>query len=254
MDASQSDASQVDASPHERNALLRLVAGSRWRLLVAQFTQLVVVLALVFGSVVYTIAMKPVPTQDEVDEGPLRLPGMVIHAPEMDDEVFRISTFLRRHTRDSVKAVRIADALVDQGRRRKIDPALLLGVLITEGPKLDTMAESFMGARGLMQVMPFHSGRMGCKSSNLYSIEANICHGVAVLSNAMKASSSVRAALLRYNGCVKSTNTANCHSYPDKVFRIANRATAQMLAMVPSGPPSTVTPLTLEDLQSIVQD
>lgn len=253
MDASTSESSQVEESPNERNALLNVERGPKWRFWFSQITQVLVVVALVFGSVLYTVAMG---SEADVEDSfePIKLPGMIIHAPEMDEEVFRISSFLRRHTKDSVKAVRIADALVSEGRRRDLDPALLVGVLMIETPRLDTMSQSFMGARGLMQVMPMHSGRFGCKSPNLFSIESNICHGSGVLANAIKSTSSVRTALLRYNGCVKSTNTANCHSYPDKVLRIANRATAQMLAMVPSLPPSKITPLTLEDLENNLQD
>ncbi len=260
MNASKSEAPQVDASPNERTALLNVERGTGWRYWATHISQLLVVASLVFGSVMYSIAagqesLRPADENSEMAvASPPMLPGMIIHAPEMDEEVFRISRFLRKHTRDSVKAVRIADALVEQGRRRKIDPTLILGVLMNEAPKLDTMSQSFMGARGLMQVMPFHSGKYGCKSANLYSIESNICHGAGVLAGAIKSTKSVRTALLRYNGCVNSTNTANCHAYPDKVLKVANKATAQMLAMVPSVPPSIITPLTLEDLERPIQD
>ena len=51
-----------------------------------------------------------------------------------------------------------------------------------------------------MQIMPFHSGKYGCASPDLYNVEANICHGVAILSEYMGRTKSVEKALLRYNG------------------------------------------------------
>lgn len=119
---------------------------------------------------------------------------------------------------------------MDEGKRRNLDPALLVGVLLTEDATLDTMARSQVGARGLMQVMPEHSGKWGCGSSNLFDIQSNICHGASILQDIMHKAPSVRVALLRYNGCVHGSNTPGCHSYPDKVMRAANRTTAEMLA------------------------
>jgi hypothetical protein len=43
-------------------------------------------------------------------------------------------------------------------------------------------------------------------------------------------------ALLRYNGCVKGTNTPNCHTYSGKVMRYADQAASQMLQVpLPTG-------------------
>jgi hypothetical protein len=81
-------------------------------------------------------------------------------------------------------------------------------------------------------VMPEHSGKWGCASSNLFGIESNICHGASILQDVMRTAPSTRVALLRYNGCINGTNTPGCHSYPDKVLHVANRTTAQMLASV----------------------
>lgn len=157
--------------------------------------------------------------------------GAVIEAPLSSREAFRLSEVLRRYTSDQQTADRIAGAIVDEGNKRNLDPALLVGVLLTEDATLDTTARSFVGARGLMQVMPGHAGKWGCNSSNLFSIESNICHGASILQDNVRNSSSMRKALLKYNGCVHGSNTPGCHNYPDKVMRAANRTTAQMLAM-----------------------
>jgi soluble lytic murein transglycosylase-like protein len=101
-------------------------------------------------------------------------------------------------------------------------------VLLTENAQLDPRARSSVSARGLMQVMPIHSGNWGCGSKDLFDVESNICHGVQILKQAMNDAPNMRKALLRYNGCVRGRNTPNCHTYDDKVLRSASRAAEQM--------------------------
>ena len=158
----------------------------------------------------------------------LRLPAAVVDATQPTEQAFRIGEVLNQYTHDRALAFRIADALVDQAEKEHIDPALLVGVLLTEDATLDPHARSSVGARGLMQVMPLHGGKWGCGSSDLFNIESNICHGVQILKAALDGSPNTRVALLRYNGCVRGRNTPNCHLYDDKVLRHAGRAAAEM--------------------------
>ncbi|HEX6626421.1 MAG TPA: lytic transglycosylase domain-containing protein [Gemmatimonadaceae bacterium] len=163
------------------------------------------------------------------------MPGTdTVAAPPTDSaakvEVQKVAYSLRKYTNDTVLARRIAQAIVVEGGKKKIDPALLVGVVLTEDAKLDPRAKSFVGARGLMQVMPFHAGKWkGCPSADLFSIDNNICHGVSILADLIKRSPSVEKALLRYNGCVRGTNTPNCHTYSGKVLRFAEQAATAML-------------------------
>lgn len=161
-------------------------------------------------------------------------PGTEPYAPPTDAaalvEIQRVAFSLRKYTNDTVLARRIASAIVVQGGKKNIDPALLVGVVLTEDAKLDPNAKSFVGARGLMQVMPFHAGKWaGCTSTDLFAIDSNICHGVSILADLIKRSPSVSSALQRYNGCVRGTNTPNCHSYSGKVLKFAEQAATQML-------------------------
>ena len=181
---------------------------------------------LLVGGAVWTISQ-----QQPVYANPgklLRLPATVVDASSHTAEALQIGEFLNRYTKDRGLAFRIADALVSEAKKENIDPVLLVGVLLTEDITLNPRARSFMGARGLMQVMPFHAGSWGCGSSDLLDVETNICHGVKVLKQAMKDAPNVRKALLRYNGCVRGRNTPNCHTYDDKVLRHASRAAEQM--------------------------
>jgi len=137
---------------------------------------------------------------------------------------------LRKYTNDTILARRIASAIVVEGGKKNIDPALLVGVLLTEDAKLDPRARSSVGARGLMQVMPFHAGKWkSCTSADLFAIDSNICHGVSILADLIKRSPTVSSALQRYNGCVRGTNTPNCHTYSGKVLKFAEQAASQML-------------------------
>jgi len=151
-------------------------------------------------------------------------------------EIKKVAYSLRKYTNDTVLATRIAQAIVVEGGKKNIDPALLVGVVLTEDAKLDPKARSFVGARGLMQVMPFHAGKWaGCRSSDLFSIDSNICHGTSILADLIKRSPSVARALQRYNGCVKGTNTPNCGTYSGKVLKFAEQAATQMLTFSMSG-------------------
>lgn len=145
-------------------------------------------------------------------------------APGTDEA--RIAGLLHKYTSDNDRANRIAAALVKEGRRRNIGSSLLVGVLLTENPELNPRATSSAGARGLMQVMPFHSGKWGCKSGDLFDIESNICHGVAILADNLRSSKSLPRALLGYNGCVRGTNTPDCRRYPTIVYRYARKGAA----------------------------
>ena len=130
----------------------------------------------------------------------LNLPVAVVQSGTQDEESYRVSRVLRLHTRDT---------------------------------QLDVEARSSVGARGLMQIMPFHSGKYGCASPDLYNVEANICHGVAILAEYMGKTKSIEKALLRYNGCVRGANTPNCHTYPNKVLRYSRTAASQMMTELP---------------------
>lgn len=138
-------------------------------------------------------------------------------------EEARIAALLQSRTRDPERANRVATALVREARRANIGATLLVGVLLTENPDLEPRATSSVGARGLMQVMPFHAGKWGCSSSDLFDIDANICHGVQILADNLKRSGNLPTALQRYNGCVRGTNTPDCHRYAGKVYRSARR-------------------------------
>lgn len=125
---------------------------------------------------------------------------------------------VERHSASSDLASRVALALVRESRRTGLDTRLLLAVMLVENPWLDPEARSFVGAIGLMQVMPFHAGEWGCEGADLTDPEVNVCHGARILTHAIsRADGDLDRALLLYNGCVQGTNTPDCHRYPEWV-------------------------------------
>lgn len=141
-----------------------------------------------------------------------------------------LARLLGRHNRDHQVVRRIARAIVKEAERLQVAPSLLTGVLLTENPRLETRTVSSQGAIGLMQVMHFHAGEFDCASNDLREVESNICHGARVFGRYLKRTGNVKRALLRYNGCVVSANTPNCHRYPGKVIRAARDVRGELLA------------------------
>ncbi len=140
-----------------------------------------------------------------------------------------LARFLGGRTRNAAMADRIARAIVKESGRLELAPSLLMGVLLTENPRLEAETVSSQGAIGLMQVMHFHAGEFDCESDDLRQVEANICHGAHIFRRYLTRTGNVQRALLRYNGCVASVNTPNCHRYPAKVMRAAQQVRRQLL-------------------------
>lgn len=144
---------------------------------------------------------------------------------------------LRTGRVEQSRAWRLADVAVREAYRRRLPPALVLGVMLTENDALDSSARSSVGAVGLMQVhgRPWRGSLGRFFGTNLRNDTTNLRYGVFILGYvarraATRADSSVavtevpsdsswRLALLRYNGCVNGTNTPNCREYPEIVQR-----------------------------------
>lgn len=130
------------------------------------------------------------------------------------------------------RADSVATFAVREAYRRRIPPALVFGVLMVENHDLKSSALSSAGAVGLMQIdastwVSSLGKRFG---TNLRNDETNLQYGVFILSHLLYDSDadgvpadsvnvhgSLRRGLLRYNGCVRGTNTKNCFRYPEIV-------------------------------------
>jgi|GEM_PF-535314 len=156
-------------------------------------------------------------------------------------------SLLRRGV-DAETARKVSWTLVDRSLEKDLDPATVLAVLLIES-RGNPRATSFVGARGLMQVMPMHQGRWRGCGEDLYDIEDNLCYGTAILAWYLRVNGGdERRALLGYNGCVRGTNTPDCFRYPDKVRTIRAslrrewRRTATDVETLPPASPSAAAP------------
>jgi soluble lytic murein transglycosylase-like protein len=164
----------------------------------------------------------PAPTVSDSLRAESRLTAAQVRRP--------LEQYLGRYSADRVLVRRISRAVLRESRRQQVPPSLIAAVLVTENTTLTPAAESSVGAQGLMQVMPMHAGARVCNSADLVDVDSNICHGTLILARNLRATSSPAAALLRYNGCVRGTNTPDCHRYPAKVLARASQGRRENLA------------------------
>ena len=148
--------------------------------------------------------------------------------------------YLGRYSSDRVLVRRISRAVVRESLRQRVPASLIAAVLVTENTTLTPGATSSVGALGLMQVMPMHAGAQLCGSDDLTDVDSNICHGTLILARTLRRTTTPAAALLRYNGCVRGTNTPDCHWYPVRVLARAHRVRYEILSdagtpVVPNG-------------------
>jgi hypothetical protein len=126
---------------------------------------------------------------------------------------------------DPARADSIAFYAVRESYLNGIPPAVVFGVMLTENARFVSGAMSNVGAVGLMQVYPkvwlkALSSKFG---KDLSTDSTNLKYGVYILGQYIKSDSGSVSAkalskgLLKYNGCVRGTNTPNCRTYPSKV-------------------------------------
>ena len=127
---------------------------------------------------------------------------------------------------DETRAAELASFAVREAYLRRVPPALVFGVMLTENRSLKSTARSNVGAVGLMQIhAPAWKRSLGkLFGTNLRDDETNLRYGVFILSHYLRrardpmgSGEAWRYGLLRYNGCVRGTNTPSCHGYPDIV-------------------------------------
>jgi hypothetical protein len=159
---------------------------------------------------------------------------IALRTPEFlaDRERF-MRDLLRTGKVNESRAWSLADVAVSEAYRRRLPPALVLGVMLTENDELKSTARSRVGAVGLMQIHPrsWRSALGRMFGTNLRNDTTNLRYGVYILSYMARraadkaaadtsadsfsdSDSSWRTALLHYNGCVRGTNTRDCQSYP----------------------------------------
>jgi hypothetical protein len=160
---------------------------------------------------------------------------------EFQDQKRRFAADLVRTGRMSqARADSIAHFAVREAFLRGVPPAVIFGVMLTENAQFVSRAKSNVGAVGLMQVYPkvwFKELSKKFSDPNIEADSTNLRYGVFILEHYLKPRGkratpthvvatqpgSLMKGLLRYNGCVRGTNTPRCHTYPSKVQKFVER-------------------------------
>jgi soluble lytic murein transglycosylase-like protein len=149
------------------------------------------------------------------------------------DSIARVAPLehvLRRYSTNRTLTRRIAAAIARESRRSRVEPSLVVAVLIAENNILKPHARNrHTNASGLMQVMPGWAGRLGCPSTELTDVDVNICHGVRVLAlHLREARGDLHRGLQKFNGCRPTPGSTRCDVYPSRVLAHAERLEGQM--------------------------
>lgn len=112
---------------------------------------------------------------------------------------------LHRYVKDPKERLQILKTAHHEASSTGLKPELVLAVMHVES-LFDRFAISRVGARGLMQIMPFWKKEIGKETDNLMNIDLNIRYGCVILKAYLKREKGdlVRA-LARYNGSLGKT-------------------------------------------------
>lgn len=128
-----------------------------------------------------------------------------------------MSQRMRRYVKNKEERIAILKVLHEEAKRVDIAPELILSVIQVESA-FNRFAISSVGARGLMQVMPFWLKEIGKPHENMFDIRVNLRMGCTILRYYLDREKNDKIkALARYNGSVGK------RKYPDKVFKALNR-------------------------------
>ncbi len=124
-----------------------------------------------------------------------------------------MSTRLSKRFPDAKERVEFLRLLHGEATRADLEPELVLAVVDVES-NFDRFAISRVGARGLMQIMPFWREEIGRPDDNLFQIKTNLRYGCTILRHYLNAEKgNLTRALARYNG------SAGRLEYPNRVFK-----------------------------------
>ena len=124
-----------------------------------------------------------------------------------------MSRRLQSRVKDPEERLMILKQVHYEARRSGLEPELVLSLINVES-NFDHFAISSVGARGLMQIMPFWLEEIGRPDDNLFDISTNLRFGCTILNIYLKREKGdMRRALARYNGSVGK------NWYPQRVYK-----------------------------------
>ncbi|ASK26553.1 lytic transglycosylase domain-containing protein [Neisseria chenwenguii] len=120
-----------------------------------------------------------------------------------------MSSRLARFVPDEAERRRLLTNIQYEASRAGLDPQVILGLIEVESG-FRQYAISSVGARGLMQVMPFWKNYIGKPTHNLFDIRTNLRYGCTILRHYNNLENgNLRRALARFNGSLGSDKYPN---------------------------------------------
>lgn len=128
-----------------------------------------------------------------------------------------MSQRLQKRVPDPKFRIKLLTNVHNEARRAGVEPELVLAVIEVES-NFKQFAISRVGARGLMQVMPFWLKEIGRPGDSLFNVSTNLRYGCTILKYYLdKEKGNLTRALGRYNGSLGRWK------YPGKVYRALDR-------------------------------
>ena len=173
--------------------------------------------------------------------GTIRYDGISLFEPAEDVSNPRqkaLATYLSRKYKVAIDATeQLVGAAHEAGAKTGVDPLLILAVMAIES-RFNPIAESVVGAKGLMQVIPkYHQDKLEAHGGEDAVLEpmTNIMVGSRILKEYIRRMGSVESALQYYAGALDDTSS----QYAQKVMAEYQRlqATAQRAQQPPQAAP-----------------
>lgn len=133
---------------------------------------------------------------------------------KFDAEVWLVdmSARLKPFIKNNHKRINFLKAVHREANKAKLPPEMVIAVIQVESA-FNKYAISSVGARGLMQVMPFWQKEIGRPDDNMMDLNTNLRYGCTILSHYLKREKgNWTRALARYNGSLGKT------WYPERVM------------------------------------
>ena len=135
-----------------------------------------------------------------------------LSAAEREAWLTVLSAKLTKRIPDEFMRKRLLTAIYYEAARAGLDPQLVLGLIHVES-NFRPYAISSVGARGLMQVMPFWQRTIGTPEQSLFDLYTNLRYGCTILRHYLDIErGNLFRALGRYNGSLGKAD------YPNMVF------------------------------------
>src|SRR5689334_1340679 len=139
-------------------------------------------------------------------------------AEQVDSEKYRaLASYVSRRYRIAPDVTeQFVGAALEAGRQVGLDPLLILAVMAVES-RFNPVAESLVGAKGLMQVIPRHHLDKLMEHGGEEAVlnpEINIALGARILKEYIRRTGSLEAGLQFYNGALADPSS----QYAQKVF------------------------------------